>query len=57
MQSGRAFERFIHAAYDAKTPHNSALHIMRNMPEAHRKTVIEALREELSLPLRFDEMK
>jgi hypothetical protein len=36
------------------TPHNFALHIMSNVPEAHGEAVVEAPCEERRRPLRFD---
>ena len=57
MQSGRVFERCIHPAYDAKTPHNYTLHIMSYVPECVGQAVVERLCEESLFPLRLDEVQ
>ena len=57
MQSGRAFERFIHAAYNAETPHNYALHIMSYVPKCVGQPVVERLCKESLFPIRIDKVQ
>ena len=57
MESGRVFERCIHAAYDVRTSHNYALHIMGDVPKGHRQTVVELLGKQASFAVDLEAME